>query len=204
MSRPGAEMAAARRTDHRRAPAPLAALWLADGNSAGWPWRPISVSATNALRTTAREAPGPEIGEKEVTQRCPRSIASFDGYVEDEAGNFDWAAPDARCVDECHLFLGPIVVGGGKHALPDGLRAQLELLGERRFRNGVVHLRYRVSVRPTRPHAREQTPALASPEDALIGGYRPVLVCVKTITGITRSVCFAYSANCGARSACVR
>ena len=49
-------------------------------------------------------------------------------------------------VDECHLFLGPIVVGGGKHALPDGLRAQLELLGERRFRNGVVHLRYRVSV----------------------------------------------------------
>jgi dihydrofolate reductase len=49
-------------------------------------------------------------------------------------------------VDECHLFLGPIVVGGGKHALPDGLRAQLELLGERQFRNGVVHLRYRVSV----------------------------------------------------------
>ena len=49
-------------------------------------------------------------------------------------------------VDECDLFLGPIVVGGGKHALPNGLRAQLELLGERRFRNGVVHLRYRVSV----------------------------------------------------------
>jgi dihydrofolate reductase len=49
-------------------------------------------------------------------------------------------------VDECHLFLGPIVLGGGKHALPDGLRAQLELLDERRFRNGVVYLRYRVSV----------------------------------------------------------
>lgn len=49
-------------------------------------------------------------------------------------------------VDECHLFLGPIVVGGGKHALPDNVRAQLELLDERRFRNGVVYLRYRVSV----------------------------------------------------------
>jgi len=49
-------------------------------------------------------------------------------------------------VDECHLFLGPIVVGGGKRALPDNIRAQLELLDERRFRNGVVHLRYRVSV----------------------------------------------------------
>jgi dihydrofolate reductase len=47
-------------------------------------------------------------------------------------------------VDECHLFLGPILIGGGKRALPDKLRAQLELLDERRFRNGVVHLRYRV------------------------------------------------------------
>jgi dihydrofolate reductase len=52
-------------------------------------------------------------------------------------------------VDECHLFLGPIVVGGGKRALPDNIRAQLELLDERRFRNGVVHLRYRVSARPS-------------------------------------------------------
>jgi dihydrofolate reductase len=49
-------------------------------------------------------------------------------------------------VDECHLFLGPIVVGGGKRALPDGLRARLELLDERRFANGVIYLRYRVSV----------------------------------------------------------
>jgi dihydrofolate reductase len=49
-------------------------------------------------------------------------------------------------VDECHLFLGPIMVGAGKRALPDDVRAQLELLDERRFRNGVVHLRYRVRV----------------------------------------------------------
>jgi dihydrofolate reductase len=49
-------------------------------------------------------------------------------------------------VDECHLFLGPIVVGAGKRALPANVRAQLELLDERRFRNGVVHLRYRVGV----------------------------------------------------------
>ncbi len=50
-------------------------------------------------------------------------------------------------VDECHLFLGPIVVGGGKRALPDGLRVPLELLDERRFANGVVYLRYGVSRR---------------------------------------------------------
>jgi dihydrofolate reductase len=49
-------------------------------------------------------------------------------------------------VDECHLFLAPIVVGGGKRALPNSIRAQLELLDERRFRSGVVYLRYRISV----------------------------------------------------------
>jgi dihydrofolate reductase len=49
-------------------------------------------------------------------------------------------------VDECHLFLQPILIGGGRRALPDHVRTQLELLDERRFRSGVVHLRYRVIV----------------------------------------------------------
>lgn len=49
----------------------------------------------------------------------------------------------AGLVDECHLFLSPIVVGGGKRSLPDNVRLELELLEERRFGNGVVHLRYR-------------------------------------------------------------
>jgi dihydrofolate reductase len=51
----------------------------------------------------------------------------------------------AGLVDECHLFLSPIVVGGGNPALPDHARVPLELLGERRFGNGVVHLHYRVA-----------------------------------------------------------
>jgi dihydrofolate reductase len=49
----------------------------------------------------------------------------------------------AGLVDECHLFLTPIVVGGGKRSLPDDVRLTLELLDERRFGNGVVHLHYR-------------------------------------------------------------
>lgn len=48
-------------------------------------------------------------------------------------------------VDECQLFLGPVVVGGGKPALPAGVHAELELMDERSFRNGVVYLRYRVT-----------------------------------------------------------
>jgi riboflavin biosynthesis pyrimidine reductase len=48
-------------------------------------------------------------------------------------------------IDECHFFLTPVVVGGGTSALPDNVRLQLELLDERRFGNGVVHLYYRVA-----------------------------------------------------------
>jgi dihydrofolate reductase len=51
----------------------------------------------------------------------------------------------AGLVDECHLLLTPIIVGGGKPALPDNVRAQLQLLGEHRFDSGVVHLHYGLS-----------------------------------------------------------
>jgi dihydrofolate reductase len=59
-------------------------------------------------------------------------------------GGPDLAAQAIRAglVDEYHLFLTPIVVGGGTQSLPDGVRLQLELLAERRFANGVVYLRY--------------------------------------------------------------
>jgi dihydrofolate reductase len=52
----------------------------------------------------------------------------------------------AGLLDECHLFLNPVLVGAGKRALPDNVRADLELINERRFKNGVVHLHYRTSV----------------------------------------------------------
>jgi dihydrofolate reductase len=59
-------------------------------------------------------------------------------------GGPDLAAQAFRAglIDECQLFLTPIIVGGGKRALPDEVRVKLELLDERRFGNGVVHLRY--------------------------------------------------------------
>jgi dihydrofolate reductase len=52
----------------------------------------------------------------------------------------------AGLVDELHLFLTPVVVGRGKRSLPNNVRVKLELLDERRFGNGVVHLHY--GVRP--------------------------------------------------------
>ena len=49
----------------------------------------------------------------------------------------------ARLVDELHLFVVPAVVGGGTRALPDNVRLDLDLVDQRRFAGGVVHLRYR-------------------------------------------------------------
>jgi dihydrofolate reductase len=61
-------------------------------------------------------------------------------------GGADLAAQAMRAglVDECHLFLTPVLLGGGKPALPAHVRMQLELVDERRFAAGVVHLRYRL------------------------------------------------------------
>jgi dihydrofolate reductase len=51
----------------------------------------------------------------------------------------------AGLVDELELFLVPVLVGGGKRALPDnGVRMGLDLLDERRFGNGTAYVRYRL------------------------------------------------------------
>jgi len=62
-------------------------------------------------------------------------------------GGADLAAQafEAGLVDECHLFFWPVVLGGGKHALPRHGRLDLQLVNERRSGRGVVHLHYRVS-----------------------------------------------------------
>jgi dihydrofolate reductase len=156
-----------------------------------------------------------------VAELIYSAITSLDGYIEDEHGKFDWAAPGeevhtfinelersvgtylygrrmyetmvawedteafadqppymrefaqiwqaadkvvysrtleralsdrtriaaqaiaAQLVDEIHLFLAPIVVGGGNPSLPSGVRVELELIDERRFGSGFVYLRYR-------------------------------------------------------------
>jgi dihydrofolate reductase len=51
----------------------------------------------------------------------------------------------AGLVDEYQTFIAPVVVGGGKRALPDDVHLDLELLDQRRFGNGTVYLRYRVN-----------------------------------------------------------
>jgi dihydrofolate reductase len=50
----------------------------------------------------------------------------------------------AGLVDECHLIVVPVLVGGGRRAFPDGVRVDLELLDERSFAGGAVYLRYKL------------------------------------------------------------
>ncbi len=62
-------------------------------------------------------------------------------------GGADLAAQmiEAGVVDECHLFFWPVVLGGGKRALPLRNRLNVELLTERRSRSGIAHLHYRIN-----------------------------------------------------------
>src|ERR1041384_257148 len=53
-------------------------------------------------------------------------------------------ALEADLIDECHLFLNPVIVGGGKPAFRPASRRNLELLETRHFSTGVIHVRYRI------------------------------------------------------------
>ena len=71
--------------------------------------------------------------------------AAATGNLTIGGANLAAQAFSAGLVDECQLFVWPLIVGDGKPGLPSGVRADLELLDERRFANGVLLLRYRVS-----------------------------------------------------------
>ena len=98
----------------------------------------IVFSATLAAAPTARTRiersfdPGLVRGLKE----------SADRDITVGGANLAGQALRAGLVDELLLFLVPAIVGGGKRALPDDLRADLELRETRRFANGTVYLRY--------------------------------------------------------------
>jgi dihydrofolate reductase len=78
----------------------------------------------------------------------PEAVRALKGSVEHDLSvggpGLGAEALRAGLVDECHVFLNPIAVGGGNPWLPDGLRIPLDLVDEHRFAGGVVHLQYRV------------------------------------------------------------
>jgi dihydrofolate reductase len=83
--------------------------------------------------------------EREFNPEEVRQIKAQAGrYISVGGPELAAQAIKAELVDEYHLFVHPVVVGGGKPSLPKDVRVDLELLDERRFGNGVVHLHYRI------------------------------------------------------------
>jgi len=106
-----------------------------------WAADKIVYSKTLEAVSTARTRIEQDFDPEAVRQM--KAAAGHDIAV----GGPDLAAQafEAGLVDEVHLFLAPIMVGGGKQSLPDHVRLELELLDERRFGSGMVYLRYRTT-----------------------------------------------------------
>ena len=99
----------------------------------------IVYSKTLEAVTTARTRLEREFDPEAVRQmkaRAGRDISVGGPHLAAEAIK-------AGLVDEYHLFVTPVVVGGGNQALPNDVRVTLELVDERRFGDGTVHLHYR-------------------------------------------------------------
>ena len=75
----------------------------------------------------------------------PEAVRALKQRGDISIGGPDLAASaiQAGLVDEYELFVTPVVVGGGNSVFPDGIRANLDLVDQRRFDSGVVYLRYR-------------------------------------------------------------
>lgn len=84
----------------------------------------------------------------------PEAIRALKAESEEDIsiGGADLAADALRAglVDEIHMFLSPVLVGGGKPMLPENYTTRLELLAQRAFGNGVVHLHYAVKGSPVK------------------------------------------------------
>jgi dihydrofolate reductase len=98
----------------------------------------IVFSASLTAATTART----RIERSFDPNLVQRLKSSGDRDISVGGANLAGQAMRAGLVDELQLLLVPAIVGGGKRALPDDLRADLELLDTRRFASGVVYLRY--------------------------------------------------------------
>ena len=96
-----------------------------------------TLEAASSARTRIERVFDPE-AVRQLKAAAPRDLA---------IGGPDLAAHAFRAglVDELQLFVAPVAVGGGTQSLPDDVRLALELLDERRFENGMVHLRYRTT-----------------------------------------------------------
>jgi dihydrofolate reductase len=104
----------------------------------------VVYSRTLAIVSTARTRL-----ERELD---PEAVRRMEGDISIGGPTLAAHAFAAGLVDEVHLFLHPVAVGGGTPALPRDLRLDLELLDQRRFASGVVYLGYAMAAARSDSH----------------------------------------------------
>ena len=122
--------------DHLTGPSPVAAEFARIWQGAD----KVVYSTTLNTASTARTRIEREFDPGSVRRLKDGSAADLTVGGADLAGQ----ALRAGLVDECWLFVAPVLVGGGTPALPLGFGAPLDLVDERSFAAGTVYLRYRV------------------------------------------------------------
>ena len=118
---------------------------LADGSSVTRDFAEIWQAADKIVYSRTLEAPSTtktRIEREFDAEQIRRLKATAQGDLSVGGPDLAGSAFRAGLVDECLLFLAPVVVGRGKRSLPDDVRLELELLEERRFGNGMIYVRY--------------------------------------------------------------
>ena len=120
---------------------------LGDQAPVAWDWMQLWRAADKVVPSRSLESVSSTRShiERDFAPSAVRTMKSSQDR-DISIGGPDLAAQAFRVglVDECQLFVTPVVVGGGKAALPQNVRLDLELVAERRFSNGVMFLDYRL------------------------------------------------------------
>ncbi len=120
---------------------------LRDQSPMDWDWMQIWRSAEKVVYSSSLEAVSSSKTRIERNFDAIAIRAMKDSLDRDiSIGGPELAAQAFRAglIDDCQLFLMPVLIGGGKPALPRSVRLDLDLVHERCFGNGVVFLHYRL------------------------------------------------------------
>ena len=120
---------------------------LQDQSPVEWDWMQLWRAADKVIYSRSLET-APTARSRIEREFDPNAVRAMKNTLERDItiGGPDLAAQAFRAglVDQCQLFLTPVLVGGGKRALPQEVRLDLDLVTERRFDSGVVYLDYRL------------------------------------------------------------
>ncbi|MGN0065425.1 MAG: dihydrofolate reductase family protein [Nocardioides sp.] len=118
--------------------------WTPDEAQFAREWQRIEKVVASSTMADADLTPGgrARLVDELTLDGLRRIVDSAEGGVEIFGPTTASAALRAGMVDEMHLFVAPVVLGGGLRAFPDGARLDLRLAARQEFGNGTVHLTY--------------------------------------------------------------